>query len=221
MSRVRWTRIGCHLGIAALVLAGLGTACGSRPPDYSSVWTTTSTTTSTTSTSPTPIAQFLEGVGVTGEPIPPDKLTDIQVTLPRPPGWVKYANPNLSPATQVIAKNNTYPTATLIIFRLNGNFDVGEAIKHANVDAEISQNFTKLNSSTDNFNGFPSSMIEGSYDLNGKRLHSYNRVVIPVTPAPKFQRYLVQLTVTSLADQAAPDAADIEAVIKGFTVTVK
>ena len=64
-------------------------------------------------------------------------------------------------------------------------------------------------------------MIEGSYDLNGKRLHSYNRVVIPVTAAPQFQRYLVQLTVTSLADQAAPDAADIEAIIGGFTVAVK
>ena len=134
---------------------------------------------------------------------------------------MKYSNANLSPATQVIAKNNTYPTATLIIFKLNGNFDVGEAIKHANVDAEISQNFTKLNSSDADFNGFPSAMIEGSYDLNGKRLHSYNRVVIPVTAAPQFQRYLVQLTVTSLADQAAPDAADIEAIIRGFTVAVK
>ena len=102
--------------------------------------------TSTTSTSPTPIAQYLEGVGVTGEPVPLDKLTDLKVTLPQPAGWVKYSNANLSPATQVIAKNNTYPTATLIIFKLNGNFDVGEAIKHANVDAEISQNFTKLNS---------------------------------------------------------------------------
>lgn len=215
-------RIGQALGICALTVAAISTACGSPTPDYSSVWSSSPTsTTSTTSTSPTPIAQYLEGVGVTGEPVPLDKLTDLKVTLPQPPGWVKYSNANLSPATQVIAKNNTYPTATLIIFKLNGNFDVAEAIKHANVDAEISQNFTKLNSSDADFNGFPSAMIEGSYDLNGKRLHSYNRVVIPVTAAPQFQRYLVQLTVTSLADQAAPDAADIEAIIRGFTVSVK
>ena len=221
MRRGGWTRVGFRLGVAALALAAVGTACGSPPPDYSSVWTSTPTSTSASSTSPTPIAQYLEEVGVTGEPIPLDKLTEIKVTLPQPPGWVKYSNPSLSPATQVIAKNNSYPTATLIIFRLSGNFDVAEAIKHANVDAEISQNFTKLNSSAADFHGFPSSMIEGSYDLNGKRLHSYNRVVIPVTPAPHFQRYLVQLTVTSVADQAAPDAADIEAIIKGFDVTVK
>ncbi|MCX2931125.1 LpqN/LpqT family lipoprotein [Mycobacterium sp. CVI_P3] len=198
-------------------------ACGTPPPDYSSVWTTPTTTTATPTTSetPQPIAEYLYGVGVTGEQIPLDKLTDITVTLPRPPGWSKYTNSNFSPGTTVIAKNNTYPTAMVIVFKLKGNFDVGEALKHASADAELSQNFTKLNASSDDFDGFPSSMIEGSYDLNGKRLHSYNRVVIPVTPAPNFQRYLVQLTVTTLADQAAAASDDVEAIIRGFSVKLK
>ncbi|MGY4712431.1 LpqN/LpqT family lipoprotein [Mycolicibacterium sp. CBM1] len=175
----------------------------------------------TTSSTPQPIAEYLYGVGVTGEQIPLDKLTDITVTLPRPKGWTKYANSNFSPGTEVIAKNNTYPTAMVIVFKLSGNFDVGEALKHAAVDAEMSQNFTKLNASDDDFDGFPSSMIEGSYNLNDKRLHSYNRVVIPVTRAPAFQRYLVQLTVTTLANQAAADAEDVEAIIAGFHVALK
>ena len=65
-------------------------------------------------------------------------------------------------------------------------------------------------------------MIEGSYDAaDGRRLHTYNRVVIPVTPAPRFQRYLVQFTVTTLADKAVEQSDDIQAVIKGFSVTVK
>jgi Probable lipoprotein LpqN len=198
-------------------------ACGSAPPDYSSVWTTPATTTATPTTSgtPQPIAEYLYGVGVTGEQIPLDKLTDITVTLPRPPGWTKYSNSNFSPGTEVIAKNNTYPTAMVIVFKLTGNFDVGEALKHAGADAEMSKNFTKLNASSDDFDGFPSSMIEGSYDLNGKRLHSYNRVVIPVTAGPNFQRYLVQLTVTTLADQAAAASDDVEAIIKGFSVALK
>ncbi|HRD11596.1 MAG TPA: LpqN/LpqT family lipoprotein [Mycobacterium sp.] len=202
----------------ALVLA----ACGNSTPDYSSVYTTPSSpTTTTTAATPTPIAQYLDGVGVTGEQVPLDKLTDLTVTLPRLPGWTKYNNSNFSPGTEVIAKNNTYPTAMVMVFRLNGNFDVREALKHASADAEISQNFKKLNYSDADFDGFPSSMIEGSYDLNGKRLHTYNRVVIPVTPAPRFQRYLVQFTVTTLADQAAPQSGDVEAVIKGFGVAVK
>jgi Probable lipoprotein LpqN len=208
---------------AILSLALALTACGSNPPDYSSILSSSPTTTTTTSTSdkPQPIAEYLYGLGVTGEQVPLDKLTDLTVTLPKPPGWTKYANPNFSPGTEMIAKNNTYPTAMVVVLRLTGNFDVAEALKHASVDAEMSQNFTKLNSSSDNFDGFPSAMIEGSYDANGKRLHTYSRVVIPVTPAPKFQRYLVQFTVTTLADQAAAQADDIEAVIKGFTVSVQ
>jgi len=210
---------------AVLSLALVLTACGSNPPDYSSIWTSSSTATTTTTTpasdKPQPIAEYLYGLGVTGEQVRLDKLTDLTVTLPKPPGWTKYANPNFSPGTEMIAKNNTYPTAMVVVLRLTGNFDVAEALKHASVDAEMNQNFTKLNSSNETFDGFPSSMIEGSYDANGKRLHTYNRVVIPVTPAPKFQRYLVQFTVTTLADQAAVQSDDIEAVIKGFSVTAK
>jgi hypothetical protein len=210
---------------AVLSLVLILTACGSNPPDYSSIWTSSSTTTTTTTTGsdkPQPIAEYLYGLGVTGEQVPLDKLTDLTVTLPKPPGWTKYANPNFSPGTEIIAKNNTYPTAMVVVLRLTGNFDVAEALKHASVDAEMNKSFTKLNSSNETFNGFPSAMIEGSYDAaDGRRLHTYNRVVIPVTPAPKFQRYLVQFTVTTLADQAAAQSDDIEAVIKGFTVTVK
>lgn len=213
-----------RLAVAILALAAGVAGCSTRStPDYSSLWTTSTTSTEETSAStpPTPIFKYLEGVNVTGEQVPLDKLTDLTVTLPKPPGWTKYANSNLSPGTEAIAKNNTYPTAMVVVLKLNGNFDVAEALKHAPADAELSQNFTKLNFSDANFMGFPSSMIEGTYDLNGTRLHTYSRIVIPVTPAPAFQRYLVQLTVTSRADQAGPEAAGVEAVIKGFTVTVK
>ena len=211
------------LGIAAAVIAvAVGTVgCGARTADYSSFVTSSATTTESTSTTPTPIAQFLASAGVTGQQIALDKLTDLTVTLPRPPGWTKYANPNFSPGTEAIAKNNNYPTALVMVFKLDGEFDVALALKHADADAELSKNFTRLNSSADDFQGFPSSMIEGSYDLNGTRVHTYNRVVIPVTPAPRFQRYLVQLTVTTLADQAAAQAPDVGHIINGFTVTVK
>lgn len=210
---------------AVLSLALVLTACGAEPPDYSSLLTSPATTTTTTtaaSDKPQPIAEYLYGLGVTGEQVPLDKLTDLTVTLPKPPGWTKYANPNFSPGTTMIAKNNTYPTAMVVVLKLTGNFDVAEALKHASVDAEMNKSFTKLNSSNETFNGFPSAMIEGSYEgADRRRLHTYNRMVIPVTPAPKFQRYLVQFTVTTLADQAAAQSDDIEAVIKGFSVTVK
>ncbi|MGI9161906.1 MAG: LpqN/LpqT family lipoprotein [Mycobacterium sp.] len=212
---------------AALLAVTLGAVgCEARTADYSSIWTTPGASTETSaeaapSTKPVPIAQYLSSQGVTGQQLPLDKLTDLTVTLPRPTGWSTYANPNFSPGTESIAKNNTYPTAMVMVFKLDGPFDVPKALEHADADALLSKKFIKLNSSSDDFDGFPSSMIEGSYELNGTRVHTYNRIVIPVTPAPAFQRYLVQFTVTSLAEEAAAEADDVQQIIEGFSVSVK
>ena len=204
--------------VAFVVIAATG--CGAKTPDYQSVWSTSATTTTTTTTNgaPVPIAKFLEDAGVKGEPVAPQKLADLTVTMPQPKGWQQYNNPNFAPGTQVIAKGDSYPTAMLVVLKLTGDFDVNEAVKHGYVDAELSQNFKRLNASTDNWHGFPSSMIEGSYDLNGRRMHSYNRIVIPTGAPPANQRYLVQFTVTGYAEKAAEEATDIEAVIAGFDV---
>ena len=205
---------------ALLAVALTVSGCSTKTADYSTIWTSGATSTTTTvTTSPTPIAQYLSGVGVTGQQIPLDQLTDLTVTLPRPPGWTTYKNPNFSPGTEAIAKNNTYPTAMVMVFKLDGNFDIPAALEHADDDAEVSEKFVRLNYSNADFAGFPSAMIEGSYDHSGTRLHTYNRIVFPVTP--KFDRYLVQFTVTTLAEQAAAAAPDVLKVIEGFNVAVK
>ena len=201
--------------------------CGPSAPDYKSIWTTTTSTTTTAPNAEKPISlsTYFENIGITGAPVAPDKLTDLTVTVPEPPGWKPYFNVNLAPGTRTIAKGDTYPTAMLLVFQLDGNFDVKEALKHANGDAELSQNFAKLNDSTNDFMGFPSSMIEGTYDLNGQRMQSYNRIVIaqgtPARAGLPGQTYLVQLTVTAFANEAQDDGPDIETVIKGFTVAKK
>ncbi len=211
---------------AAVVLAVAG--CGPSAPDYKSIWTTPTSTSAPSAPGaekPISISTWFENAGVTGAPVAPDKLTDLTVTMPQPPGWKPYFNTNLAPGTRTIAKGDTYPTAMLLVFQLEGNFDVAEAMKHANGDALMSENFKQLNASTANFRGFPSSMIEGSYDLNGQRMQSYNRIVIadgtPARPNLPGQKYLVQLTVTAFANEARADGPDIETIIKGFTVAKK
>jgi hypothetical protein len=206
---------------AILLLTLLPVGCGPKNPDYQSIWTTSATTTPTTTESPVPFAQYLKDRGVVGEPVAPDKLADLTASIPTPPGWAKTDNPKIPPTTEVIAKGNDLPTAMLVVFKMDGDFDAAELVKHGNADAALTDNFKQLGASNANFHGFPSSMIEGSYDLSGKRLHTYNRMVIATGSAPGHQRYLVQLAVTSMADQAAPDAADVEAIIKGFTVAAK
>ncbi|MGA7055077.1 MAG: LpqN/LpqT family lipoprotein, partial [Mycobacterium sp.] len=148
-------------------------------------------------------------------------LTDLTVSMPTPPGWSPFTNPNITPATVIISKGGKYPTARLVVFKLRGDFDPAQVIKHANDDAQLFENFTQLDMSSADFNGFPSSMIQGSYDLDGTRLHSWNRIVIPTGSSPAKQRYLVQLTISSLAEQAVAQSSDIEAIIRGFVVTAK
>jgi Probable lipoprotein LpqN len=206
----------------ALLVVIAAAGCGKKTADYRSLLTVTTTPSTTTTSTPVPISEYLESAGVTGEPVAPDKLTDLTVTMPRPKGWEQYSNPNFAPGTRVIAKGDTYPTAMLMVFRLDGgDFDPAKAIQHGYADAEMSQNFRRLNASTDDWRGFPSSMIEGSYDLNGRRMHSYNRIVIATGSPPANQRYLIQFTVTGYADKAAAEGPDIEAVIAGFNVAKK
>ncbi len=217
-------RVALVAAVAALAAAG----CAAEAPDYQSVWSTPSSTTAPpttpTSAAPVPIAAFLEQAGVVGQPVVFDKLTDLTVSMPTPRGWTPYQGTNLGPGTRMIEKGDTYPTAMLMVFQLDGDFDAREAVTHGDVDAEMSENFTELNSSTTDFSGFPSSMVEGSYDLNGARMHSYNRIVIatgaPAKAAAAGQRYLIQFTVTGYADKAAEEAPDIETIIKGFSVGV-
>ena len=169
-----------------------------------------------------PLWQYLENSGVVGEPVAPEDIPGLTVSMPTPPGWQPYHNPNLAPRTRMIARGNTYPTSMLLAFTLHGDFDVAQALNdHGYADAQLSENFKQLNASNEDWRGFPSSMIEGSYDLNGRRMQSFNRIVIPTTVEAPPQRYLIQLTVTTFADEAEAQRKDIEAIIAGFTVAKK
>ena len=198
-------------------------ACETKAPDYQSILTRSSTTSAaaTTTQKPVPLSQYLQSIGVNGQQVATGSLPDLTVSIPTPPGWSPFSSPNITRETVIISEGGKYPTARLVVFKLSGDFDPAQVIKHGNDDAQLFENFTQLDASTANYNGFPSSMIQGSYDLDDMRLHSWNRIVIPTGSPPASQRYLVQLTITSLADQAAAQASDIEAIIHGFVVAAK
>ena len=209
------------LAAAVLLLSLLPVACGPKNPDYQSIWSTTTSTTPAPSGTPEPFSQYLETNGVSGQPVAPDKLTDLTVSIPTPPGWQKADKPNIPPTTEAIAKGDGFPNAMLVVFKLAGNFDAADLVKHGNDDARLAPNFKQLESSAADFHGFPSSMIEGSYNLGNQRLHTINRIVVATGSGSDPDRYLVQLAVTSLADRAVADAVDVEAILHGFTVAAK
>lgn len=210
----------------ALALVCAVTSCGAETPDYQSIWSNSPTISApapaTTSEEPVPLYDYLEGVGVTGQPIALKDLTDVTVTMPVPAGWAKVDDPELRDVELIRPKGSAdhYPNAMVMVFKLWGGFDVAEAIKRANADALMSKGFTKLGESFEDFDGFPSAMIEGSYDApDGRRIHTYNRVVIPVTKT--FDRYLIQFTASTLANQAVAQSDAIEATIRDFAVAVQ
>jgi hypothetical protein len=216
VSRARRARLA-----ASVLVLSTAVACGPKSPDYQSIWTTTTSTTPTSTGAPVPFSQYLESSGVSGEPVAPDKLTDLTVSIPTPPGWQKADKPNIPPTTEAIDKGGGFPNAMLVVFKLGGEFDAADLVKHGNDDAQLAQNFKKLESSTADFHGFPSSMVEGSYNLGDQRLHTINRMVIAHGNGDDPDRYLIQLAVTSLADQAVADAVDVATILRGFTVAAK
>jgi hypothetical protein len=209
--------------LALIVPLLFAVACEPKAPDYQSIWSTTSTTTATTTRTgkPEPLSKYLEKNGVRGQQVAPGALPDLTVTIPTPAGWSPYTNPKITPETVMLSQGGKYPTARLVVFKLTGDFDPAQVVQHGNDDALLFENFKQLDASTANYDGFPSSMIQGSYDLDGMRLHSFNRIVIATGSPPANQRYLVQLTITGLADQAVAQSNDIEAIIRGFVVAAK
>jgi len=110
----------------------------------------------------------------------------------------------------------------LLVFQLVGRLSTSpRALKHATSTPNPQQNFKKLNGSTDNFRGFPSSMIEGSYDLTASGCTATTASLFATGKPPnqiRPARSTHQFTVTVSPDQAAAEGPDVEAIIKGFTV---
>ncbi|WP_084013935.1 LpqN/LpqT family lipoprotein [Mycolicibacter kumamotonensis] len=219
---IRRAALVCTAALACAAVAGAATGCGTKAPDYQSIWANGSTTTtSAEAQAPVTVGRYLEDQGVAAEAVAPKALTDLTVSIPTPPGWTKKESPALPATTLVIGKGEKLPRAILSVVKLTGDFDAHEAIKHGVVDAQLSQNFRLLDASNEDYQGFPSSMVQGTHDMDGQRLHSWFRMVIATGSAPADQRYLVQLSVTGRNDEAPKQAAEVEAIMNGFTVAAK
>ena len=64
-------------------------------------------------------------------------------------------------------------------------------------------------------------MIEGSYNLNDKRLHTFNRIVIATGSGPDHDRLPRPACGHQPGRPGRPDAVDIQAIMHGFTVAAK
>jgi len=119
---VTWRLIG-----TAAAGGGHDGGCGPAAPDYRASGDHAHPTTTTTTGAPLPLSQYHETVGVGGQTVAPDRLTDLTVTLPTPPGW--HCTPTrTSHGHPDDRQGATYPSAMLLVFQLSGDFDVAEAL---------------------------------------------------------------------------------------------
>lgn len=168
------------------------------------------------------IADYFKSKGVKLEPQVSRNFTALSIVLPMPQGWSTVPDPNVPDAFAVIADRSSTdlytPNAQVVVYKLIGNFDPAEAISHGYVDSLQQMAWQTTDMTMGDFNGFPSSFIEGSYRADSQTINTSRRHVI-ATVGP--DRYLVSLSVnTGAATQgvsAAAEAAD--AIVSGFKVS--
>ncbi|EFV13417.1 LpqN/LpqT family lipoprotein [Segniliparus rugosus] len=139
------------------------------------------------------------------------------------------------------------PNAVISILKLTGNFDPKQAVLRGFVDISAAKGFQKIRESLDDFDKFPSAVIEGTYvedeqqrkeakarvdeqqrqsgqqpdpqqPVGDLKLHVLNRYVIAVSGEDK---YLVQLQITVTDKQSAQLADDIKTIDEGLQLSFK
>ena len=144
-------------------------------------------------------------------------FTALDITLPMPPGWTQVPDPNVPDAFVVIANRRSASlytsNAQVVVYRLIGDFDPKEAITHGYLDSPQLLAWQTTNASLADFDGSPSSIIEGTYRENEMTLNTSRRHVI-VSSGP--DKYLVSLAVTTDAAAAVAEAPATDAIVNGF-----
>ena len=163
------------------------------------------------------LRDFFNGKGVKMEPQKAAGFNALDLVLPMPQGWTQVPDPNVPDAFVVIANRRSpslyTPNAQLVVYRLVGDFDPHEAITHGFIDSQQLPAWRNTDASLADYNGSPSSLIEGTYRQNEMTLNTSRRHVI-VTSGP--DKYLVSLAVTTAAGGGVGEAQATDGILNGF-----
>jgi Probable lipoprotein LpqN len=163
------------------------------------------------------LREFFGSKGVKMEPQKAPGFNALDLVLPMPAGWTQVPDPNVADAFVVTANrrsNSFYKSnAQLVVYRLVGDFDPHEAISHGYIDCQQQPAWRTTNASLADFNGAPSSIIEGTYRQDQMTVNTSRRHVI-VSSGP--DKYLVSLAVTTDASQAVAEATSTDGIVNGF-----
>jgi hypothetical protein len=167
------------------------------------------------------IIDFFKGKNVGLEPQAAKDFKALNIVLPMPTGWSQVPDPNVPDAFAVIADrvggDGLYTSnASVVVYKLLGDFDPKEAISHGLIDSQQLPAWRSTDASLADFGGMPSAMMEGTYRQNNLTLNTSKRHVIATSGA---DRYLVTLAVTTSAQVSVAAGTATDAVVNGFRVT--
>lgn len=166
------------------------------------------------------IRDYLSSVNVGMEPQTPANFSALNIVLPRPTGWTQVPDPNVTDAFAVIADrvggDGLYSSnAQVVVYKLIGDFDPREAIRHGYVDSQQLSAWRATGGSIAEVGGVPTSIIEGTYRENNMTLNTSRRHIVATSGT---DRYLVSLSVTTAESQSVAAAAATDAIVNGFRV---
>ncbi|OAT66877.1 hypothetical protein AWB85_14700 [Mycobacteroides immunogenum] len=206
---------------AAAVASFAMIGCGSQNPAQPAGSSSSTPESTAPAAKPISMNEYLHSIGIKVTPVSPESPANVRIDVPLPQGWESLGA--LDPAYLIADKpsgadQGRTPSAVAYLIKLEGPLDAREIItEHGFADAQNTQSFRKIASSLDDFQGYPSAAIEGTYDNQNVRVHAWNRdVIVPDGPL----HYLVQFTVTTTEAQTSalsPDIAELTGGLKIIT----
>lgn len=164
------------------------------------------------------LAEFFASKNVKLEPLTKSSHGGPRITIPVPTNWADVPDPNVPNAYQVIVSkaNGTglyQSNAQVLMSKLVGEFDTNEAVSHGPVEVKGLQGWQPTDASLVTYQGFPSSVVEGTFRQDGETLNTSRRAVI-ITQGK--DRYLVQLAVTTTVGNAIAEAPATDLIVNGL-----
>ncbi|WP_196054745.1 LpqN/LpqT family lipoprotein [Nocardia aurantiaca] len=164
----------------------------------------------------TTIAEYLATAQIEAAPVDPAAPGAPKVAVGVPEGW-RHVPPNMFPGSYGVwteaPVNGWADNAVLLVATFTPRVDARELLTHAFADARQLPSWQDLETDTEDFEGYPSAGITGTYVVGQLTLWAYNRYIIVDSDNGQ---YLVQLTITTRGDS---DGAAPTAILEGLSIS--
>ncbi|NLG54418.1 MAG: hypothetical protein GX542_02025 [Rhodococcus sp.] len=171
-------------------------------------------------TAPTPLEDYFESAGIGRTPCDPAVPDHPAVAIPQPAGWDVVPTEAFPGTYHVLARADRVvdgfaPNAVVMHFRLDGGVDVDDLLDSALDDVEHLADWNPIQIDATRWNGHRSLYLKGTYTQENWNLAVTTRHVVVETDT---DIYLVQLTVTMLAEQLEELGGDVTVINIGLTL---